>query len=125
MPSLADVISYTKPSQSMEVSLGLLAALFNAKVDGGIDTDAAKDMEIEPTVPINAGIQDMMKLITTNSKFKYLEDLGGPFMEKWKELEGTMKNWDNQEFKPDKKWIFKLIAAYYDDLRLIRGRLGD
>lgn len=121
MPSLADVVSYTKPSKSMEVSLGLLAALFNAKVDGGVNTDSAKDMDIEPTVPIDTGIQEIMSLITANTKFKYLEDLSGPFMEKWGELEGTMENWDDQEVKPDKKWIFELIAAYYDDLKLIRG----
>ncbi len=121
MPSLADVVSYTKPSKSMEVSLGLLAALFNAKVDGGVNTDSAKDMDIEPTVPIDTGIQEIMNLITANTKFKYLEDLSGPFMEKWGELKGTMENWDDQEVKPDKKWIFELIAAYYDDLKLIRG----
>lgn len=121
MPSLADVVSSIRPSQSMEVSLGLLAALFNTKVDGGVDTDAAKDMMVEPTVPIDTGIQEIMNLITTNKKFKYLEDLSGPFMEKWGELEGIMENWDNQEFKPDKKWIFELISAYYSDLKLIRG----
>lgn len=106
----------------MEVSLGLLAALFNAKVNGGLDTDSAKDMDIEPTVPIDTSIQEIMNLITTNTKFKYFEDLGGPFMEKWGELEGIMENWDDQEVKPDKKRIFELIAAYYDDLNLIRGR---
>lgn len=122
MPSLTDTVSSTKPSESMEVSLGLLAALFNAKVDGGIDTDSAKDFTIEPTVPIDTGIYEIMNLVTANTKFKYFEDLGGPFMEKWGELEGLMENWDDREFKPNRRWIFELIAAYYDDLRLIRGR---
>lgn len=123
MPYFAEVVNMTRPSKSMDVSLGLLAALFNAKVDGGIDTDDVKDFSsIEPTIPIDTGLQEIMNLITTNPKFKYLEDLGGPFMEKWGELEGLMENWDDREFKPNKRWILELITAYYDDLKLIQRR---
>ncbi len=122
MPSLTEAISYSKPSKSMEVSLGLLASLFNAKLDGGVDTDYGKKFDIEPTIPIDTGIQEVMNMIQTNTDFRILLDLGGPFMEKWGELEGTLQHWDAQETQPDKNWIFELITAYYDDMKLIRGR---
>jgi len=102
-------------SMGIENALIILVDLFEAKIDGAIDTTLCEFVDPNVVIPIDGAIQQGMDMIRNDWGFQQLRDLDGPFIEKWRDVEWTFDNWDAQEVLPEKDWIQEIVDAYYSD----------
>lgn len=102
-------------SMSMADALMILVDLFEAKIDGAIDTTLCEFVDSTMVIPIDDAIQQGMDMIRNDWEFQELRDLDGPFIEKWRDVEWAFDNWDAQEVPPEKDWIQEIVDIYYSD----------
>ncbi len=104
----------------MEDALMILVELFEAKIDGAIDTSQCESGDSTIVIPIDEAIQQGMDMIRNDWEFQELRDLDGPFIEKWRDVEWTFKTWDAAEVLPEKDWIQEIVDIYYSDETVTR-----
>lgn len=98
----------------MEVALGLLMGLFEAKLAGGQDTDSIKyNIGPKPKIPINEAILQTMNAIQSHPEFDGLRNKQGLFYQSWRDVEAEFVRWDSEDEHRDMRWFNKLVQNYY------------
>ena len=92
--------------------LDQLVTLFEGKIDGY--TDTSKLYLDAFSTPIDTAIQTQMDEVRSVDEFALLRDAddGGPFMDRWWELEDLWNNWEAQETLPERGWFREVVGLY-------------
>ena len=101
-------------SMDMGTALHMLVELFEAKIDGAVDTsicDSISDILAVP-IDIDDAIWQGIDMIKNTWEFQGLCDLDGAFMQKWRDIEWAFENWEDQEVLPDKTWVREILQVY-------------
>ena len=105
---------YTAFPESMDMgtALHMLVELFEAKIDG--DTSVCSSISDILAVPIDIddAIRQGIGMIKNTWEFQGFCDLDGAFMQKWRDIEWTFENWEDQEVLPDKIWVREILQVY-------------
>lgn len=98
-------------SQPLGNALELLVELFEAKIDGAVDT--ARFEYINAYVPesIDEAIYQGIETIKHSWEFQQIGHEGNNFLDKWKMMEAAFDDWDTLDPPIDKVWLQSLLKT--------------
>lgn len=121
MPSFKDFCYYDQdldPIVSLSLALMVLRSLFQAKLDGVIETGSMpllRGFATKPTTSINDDIKEYMDMIRGCPVFSAFSDKNGAFIYQWRGLEIMFEDWRTQDRMAVKDRLRDLLDAFWSE----------